>query len=192
MSEGIPLGPYRLVRRLATGGMAELFLARREAEGGFARELVVKRILPNLALSAEFRRMFRAEARLAALLSHPNIVQVYDYGSVTEDDTETLYLAMELVRGVDLQGLLGRAAEDRRAGAPYALPPHHAAKIVALVCEGLAHAHALTVDGTPAEIVHRDVTPSNVLLSFDGAVKLADFGIAKGFEHGEVTAHGVV
>jgi len=188
------LGPYRLVRRLAMGGMAEIFLARREAEAGFARELVVKRVLPNLALAPEFRRMFQAEARLAALLSHPNIVQVYDYGSVVEPDGEsTLFLAMELVRGVDLRALIVRAAEDaRQSGRSGALAPHHAARIVALVCEALAHAHALTIDGKPAGLVHRDVTPSNVLVSFEGAVKLADFGIAKSVVDDHATAHGVV
>ena len=86
MAVGIPLGPYRLTRRLATGGMAEIFLARREGKEGFARDLVVKRILPHLAADPEFRRMFREEARLAALLSHPNIVHVYDFGSVDSPD----------------------------------------------------------------------------------------------------------
>ncbi|GAB4215783.1 MAG: hypothetical protein OHK0013_41660 [Sandaracinaceae bacterium] len=180
MAVGIPLGPYRLVRRLATGGMAEIFLARQEGPDGFARELVVKRILPHLAADPEFLRMFRDEAKLAALLSHPNVVHVYDFGAVQDGDDTTLYLAMELVRGVDLRALILRAlSEAKREGHPFAIPPHHAAKIASFVCEGLAHAHAVRIDGRPAGIVHRDVTPSNVLLSFDGAVKLADFGIAK-------------
>jgi serine/threonine-protein kinase len=180
MAVGIPLGPYRLVRRLATGGMAEIFLARQEGPDGFARELVVKRILPHLAADPEFRRMFRDEAKLAALLSHPNVVHVYDFGAVQDAEDTTLYLAMELVRGVDLRALILRAlSEAKRAGRPGAIPPHHAAKIASFVCEALAHAHAVRIDGRPAGIVHRDVTPSNVLLSFDGAVKLADFGIAK-------------
>jgi serine/threonine-protein kinase len=180
MAVGIPLGPYRLVRRLATGGMAEIFLARQEGPDGFARELVVKRILPHLAADPEFLRMFRDEAKLAALLSHPNVVHVYDFGAVQDGDGTTLYLAMELVRGVDLRALILRAlSEAKRNGRPGAIPPHHAAKIASFVCEGLAHAHAVRIDGRPAGIVHRDVTPSNVLLSFDGAVKLADFGIAK-------------
>ena len=194
MSGGIPLGPYRLMRRLGTGGMAEIFLARRDGVDGFSRELVVKRVLPNLAIAPEFRKMFQTEARLAALLSHPNIVHVYDFGSVAETDGEqTFYLAMELVRGVDLRALVIRAAEDMRmAGRKHAIPPQHAAKIASFVCEGLAYAHDLTLDGAPANIVHRDVTPSNVLLSFDGAVKLADFGIAKSQVSDDKTAHGVV
>lgn len=195
MGVGVPLGPYRLVRRLATGGMAEIFLARQEGKDGFSRDLVVKRILPHLAADPEFRRMFQGEARLAARLSHPNVVHVYDYGSVVEDTgDETFYLAMELVRGVDLRGLIVRAAEAAtRRGDPFAVPPHHAAKICSFVCEALAYAHELVVDGKRANIVHRDVTPSNVLLSFDGAVKLADFGIAKGVAGpDDATEHGVV
>ena len=176
MPAGIPLGPYVLVRRLATGGMAEIFLARREGPEGFARELVVKRILPHLSQDPAFTEMFLEEARIAARLTHPNVVQVYDFGEVEG----SWYLAMELVRGVDLRALIERAARHaylaRRSGA---VPPHHAAKILSLVCEGLAHAHALVVDGTPMGLVHRDVSPSNVLISFEGAVKVADFGIAK-------------
>ncbi|MBN8609836.1 MAG: protein kinase, partial [Deltaproteobacteria bacterium] len=196
MAVGIPLGPYRLVRRLATGGMAEIFLARQEGPDGFARELVVKRILPHLAADPEFTRMFRDEAKLAALLSHPNVVHVYDFGAVPDDGGVTLYLAMELVRGVDLRALILRAlSEARRVGRPGAIPPHHSAKIASFVCEALAHAHSVRIDGRPAGIVHRDVTPSNVLVSFDGAVKLADFGIAKAASTSTTsdrTEHGVV
>ena len=196
MAAGVPLGPYRLVRRLATGGMAEIFLARQEGKDGFSRDLVVKRILPHLAADPEFKRMFQGEARLAAQLSHPNVVHVYDYGSVVEEGgDETFYLAMELVRGVDLRALIVRAAEASQArGESGALPPHHAAKVASFVCEALAYATELVVDGKRANIVHRDVTPSNVLLSFDGAVKLADFGIAKSVATSthDATEHGVV
>ena len=176
MAAGIPLGPYVLVRRLATGGMAEIFLARREGPEGFARELVVKRILPHLAQDPAFTAMFLEEARIAAKLTHPNVVQVYDFGEVDG----SWYLAMELVRGVDLRALIERSVQkayhERRPGA---IPVHHAAKIMSLVCEGLAHAHAVVIDGQSASLVHRDVSPSNVLISFEGAVKVADFGIAK-------------
>lgn len=196
MAVGVPLGPYRLVRRLATGGMAEIFLARQEGPDGFARELVVKRILPHLAADPEFTRMFRDEAKLAALLSHPNAVHVYDFGAVPDEGGVTLYLAMELVRGVDLRALILRAlTEARRVGRPGAIPAHHSAKIASFVCEALAHAHSVRIDGRPAGIVHRDVTPSNVLVSFDGAVKLADFGIAKAAStssSSDRTEHGIV
>lgn len=189
---GLTLGPYRLVKRLAVGGMAEIFLARREGPEGFARELVVKRILPHLCADEEFVQMFLDEARLAAKLHHPNVVHVYDFGHADE----SYYLAMELVRGVDLRALVDRAAAMReRAGAQLGMPPHHAAKIVSFVCEGLAHAHALPLDDGNVGVVHRDVTPSNVLISFDGAVKLADFGIAKaqeGLDRRDPTGHGVV
>lgn len=150
--------------------MAEIFLARKEGPEGFARELVVKRILPHLSEDAEFNAMFRDEARVVAQISHPNVVQVYDYGSAQG----SAYLVMELVRGVDLRSLTIRARERAMAGRrPGAIPPHHAAKILSFVCEGLASAHER------GGLVHRDVTPSNVLVSFDGAVKVADFGIAK-------------
>ncbi|GAB5541458.1 MAG: hypothetical protein SangKO_012180 [Sandaracinaceae bacterium] len=194
---GLTLGPYRLVKRLAVGGMAEIFLARREGPEGFARELVVKRILPHLCADEEFVQMFLDEARLAAKLHHPNVVHVYDFGHADE----SYYLAMELVRGVDLRALVDRAAAlSERGGAQFGaptrgMPPHHAAKIVSFVCEGLAHAHALPLDDGNEGVVHRDVTPSNVLISFDGAVKLADFGIAKaqeGLDRRDPTGHGVV
>ncbi len=171
--------------------MAEIFLARKEGPEGFARDLVVKRILPHLAADPEFSSMFLEEARIAARLTHPNVVHVYDFGEVDG----TYYLAMEFIRGVDLRALIVRAAEQTYAdGRTGGIPPHHAAKILSFVCEGLAHAHTLRTDEGAKGIVHRDVTPSNVLISFDGAVKVADFGIAKA-EHTrkrEATRHGVV
>ena len=191
VSIGIPLGPYLLVKRLARGGMAEIFLARKEGPEGFSRDLVVKRILPHLAADPEFTSMFLEEARIAARLTHPNVVQVYDFGEVDG----TYYLVMELVRGIDLRALISRAAEKARAaGRPGAIPPHHAAKIMSFVCEGLAHAHSATIDDRSAELVHRDMTPSNVLISFEGSVKVADFGIAKAerASRRELTRLGVV
>lgn len=173
---GVPLGPYVLVKRLARGGMAEIFLARKEGPDGFSRDLVVKRMLPHLSADGQFQALFREEARIVARLNHPNVVGVYDFG----EDDETSYLVMELVRGVDLRGLVARAAMDAfQSGRTGALPAHHAAKILSLVCEGLAHAHSLTDGGHPVGLVHRDVTPSNVLVSFEGAVKVVDFGVAK-------------
>ena len=173
---GIPLGPYILVKRLARGGMAEIYLARKHGPEGFSRDLVVKRMLPHLSADPEFRALFREEARIVAQLGHPNIVHVYDFG---EDDHNS-YLVMELVRGVDLRALTTRShAEAFAAHRQGAVPPHHAAKILSFVCEGLAHAHSLTDAGRRVGLVHRDITPSNVLVSFEGAVKVVDFGVAK-------------
>jgi serine/threonine-protein kinase len=187
----VPLGPYVLVRRLAKGGMAEIFLARKEGPEGFARDLVVKRILPHLSEDPELMAMFREEARIVARLGHPNVVHVYDFGEVGG----TAYLVMELVRGVDLRALIVRAREQAMAARrPGAVPMHHAAKILSHVCEGLAHAHDLSdARGRPLGLVHRDVTPSNVLLGFEGAVKVADFGVAK-LQRGrkEITRVGMV
>jgi serine/threonine protein kinase len=180
-----------LVRRLAKGGMAEIFLARKEGPEGFARDLVVKRILPHLSEDPELMAMFREEARIVARLGHPNVVHVYDFGEVGG----TAYLVMELVRGVDLRALIVRAREQAMAARrPGAVPMHHAAKILSHVCEGLAHAHDLAdARGRPLGLVHRDVTPSNVLLGFEGAVKVADFGVAK-LQRGrkEITRVGMV
>lgn len=191
MAAGVPLGPYVLVRRLAKGGMAEIFLARKEGPEGFARDLVVKRILPHLSEDPELMAMFREEARIVARLGHPNVVHVYDFGEVGG----TAYLVMELVRGVDLRALIVRAREQAIAARrPGAVPMHHAAKILSHVCEGLAHAHDLSdARGRPLGLVHRDVTPSNVLLGFEGAVKVADFGVAK-LQRGrkEITRVGMV
>ena len=191
MAAGVPLGPYVLVRRLAKGGMAEIFLARKDGPEGFTRDLVVKRILPHLSEDPELMAMFREEARIVAQLSHPNVVHVYDFGEVGG----TAYLVMELVRGVDLRALVARAREQAmHARRPGAVPMHHAAKILSHVCEGLAHAHDLgDARGRPLGLVHRDMTPSNVLLGFEGAVKVADFGVAK-LQRGrkEITRVGMV
>lgn len=176
MAVGVPLGPYVLLRKLAKGGMAEIFLAKKEGPEGFARELVVKRMLPHLTADPALSELFRAEARIVARMNHPNVVHVYDFG----EEGGTGYLVMELVRGVDLCALIERAtAVSQRTGRSGAIPPHHAAKLLSFVCEGLAHAHALSDGERTAQLVHRDVTPSNVLVSFDGAVKVADFGVAK-------------
>lgn len=177
MAAGIPIGPYTLLRKLARGGMAEIFLARKSGPSGFARDIVVKRMLPHLTANPELSDLFRDEARVAAQMNHPNVVHVYDFG---EHDGAG-YLVMELVRGIDLHALIERARivahRSRRGGA---IPARHAVKLLSFVCEGLAHAHGLMDENELSlGVVHRDVTPSNVLVSFDGAVKVADFGVAK-------------
>jgi serine/threonine-protein kinase len=168
---GIPFGKYHLLERLGRGGMAEVWKAKALGPMGYARKLVVKRILPELACDDEFVRMFVAEARLSASLNHRNIVQVYEFGDVGGE----YYLAMEWVHGRDLNTLL-RALKERDAAAPVEL----AAYVAREVCRALAYAHALTdEDGHPLRLIHRDVSPSNVMIGFDGSVKLLDFGIAK-------------
>jgi len=161
------LGPYRLVRKLAQGGMAEVFLAVQRGAAGFERPAVVKRMLPELALHAEYRELFVQEAKLMAALSHPNVVGVLDFG----EEGGAYFLALEYVDGVDL----GRAIKEMgRLSAPLA------AHVGSAELQALHHVHTRTdARGEPLNIVHRDATPHNVLLGRGGEVKLGDFGIAK-------------
>jgi serine/threonine protein kinase len=165
------LGKFQLIRRIATGGMAEIFLARAQAMHGFEKLVVLKRILPQHAESDDFIRMFLDEARLAATLHHPNIVQVYDIG----EDQGMYFFSMEYVQGQDLRKLV-RAA--RRKQMP--IPLEHILHIVMGIAGGLHHAHEkMGSDGSSMGIVHRDVSPSNVLVTYEGDIKIVDFGIAK-------------
>ncbi|HEX8953048.1 MAG TPA: serine/threonine-protein kinase [Polyangia bacterium] len=180
-----PFGKYLLLRQLAVGGMAEVYLARQSGPAGFEKECVIKRILPALAADQQFVNMFLDEARIAARLSHPNIVQIFDLGSIGEGD---YFLAMEHVHGVDLQQI--EEAEAQRGGR---IPLSVAVRIASNVAEGLEHAHRAT-DGRnqPLGLVHRDVTPSNVIVSFDGVGKILDFGIAKAVAKKGRTEVGVI
>jgi serine/threonine protein kinase len=179
---GIPFGKYQLVKRLARGGMAEVFLARQSGPEGFQRMVAVKRILPHLVDSQDFVRMFLDEARLAAQLSHPNVVHIYDFGKVDEH----FFIAMEHVDGVHA-GVLIKHAETER------LPDVLVARIGADACAGLNYAHELReAEGRALHIVHRDVSPPNLLVSYDGSIKLVDFGIAKAVSSIEQTRPGVV
>jgi serine/threonine protein kinase len=168
--ERTQFGKYTLVERLGRGGMAEVWKAKISGPAGFQRTLVIKRILPHLVEDEHFKQMFVAEARLSARLNHGNIVQVFELGDVDGE----FFLAMEYVRGRDLVNVV-RAQLVK--GLP---PPGLGAFVVREVCRALAYAHALEDDeGVPLRLIHRDVSPSNVMISFDGAVKLLDFGIAK-------------
>ena len=170
-SEGIPFGGYRLVRKIAVGGMAEVYLGLRCGQFGFRRQEVVKVLLPRLAKDEDFVTMFIREAVLAAEFRHPNLVQVYDVGK----EGELYYIAMEFVDGVDLMRLVRRC---RQVGKPLSLD--FVLAVVAHVAEALAAVHDATdADGKPLNIVHRDVTPQNLMVSFDGQVKLVDFGVAQ-------------
>ncbi len=167
-----PFGKYQLLEKIAQGGMAEVFLASRDGEiGGFTRRLAIKRMFPHLVDQEEIITMFIDEARIAARLHHPNIVQIYDLGVVEE----SFFIAMEYVEGLDLRRLCELGVKKKNF-----IPRPLAVHIVCEVAAGLHYAHTRTDDeGRPMNIIHRDVSPQNVMISVDGAVKLCDFGIAK-------------
>ena len=163
-------GRYTLFEQIGKGGMAQIYLARAETELGATRLAVVKQILPAFADDPRFAEMLIHEAKLAARLGHRRIAQVFDLGK----ENEHLYIAMEYVEGFDLNSLLRQCTEKK-----ISLPATHALGIVADVLEGLDYAHRrLDEKDQPLGIVHRDVSPSNVLISYEGEVKLCDFGIA--------------
>ncbi|HEY8922765.1 MAG TPA: serine/threonine-protein kinase, partial [Polyangia bacterium] len=165
------IGRYRLLGLLATGGMAQVYLALSGELSGFRTLVVVKRILPDLSSNRHFIDMFFDEARIAARLDHPNIVRIIEVGQ----DHHEYFLAMELVQGKPLSAILRRAAKHQR---PFSQA--QAAFLVAQAANGLGYAHNLTdTDGRLLNVVHRDVSPQNILVSFDGAVKVIDFGVAR-------------
>ncbi|HEY1957139.1 MAG TPA: serine/threonine-protein kinase [Polyangiaceae bacterium] len=168
------LGPYELIERLATGGMAEVYLAKRVGPHGFAKQFAVKRILPQLASDSDFVAMFVDEARVTGRLVHPNIVSVFDFG----EEGGELYMAMEYVDGTTGARLI-RAAAAKNEDIPLEVSLHVALSVL----RGLEYAHAaVDENGKPLALVHRDVSPGNVLIDRSGAVKLTDFGIARAAE----------
>jgi serine/threonine protein kinase len=178
-------GKYQLIKKLATGGMAEVFLAKQAmGNSGDNRHVVVKRILPHLAEDPEFIQMFQNEARVAAKFSHPNIAQIYDYG----EENGTYYIAMEFIHGEDLGRLMRKAwSTGQWIARPLAI------RIVASACEGLYYAHTRKdEEGRALKVVHRDISPQNILISFDGSVKLVDFGIAKAADQASMTKSGAI
>jgi serine/threonine-protein kinase len=179
------VGKYQLVSKLATGGMAEVFLAKVAGPMGFEKTLVLKRILPHLAEDSQFVRMFFTEARVAAQLNHPHIVQTFDFGQAEG----TYYLAMEHIDGPDLRTLSARATQ-----AGEQLPPAFCAKLISAACEGLAFAHDFVDPSTGwhLEIIHRDISPDNLLLSRQGTLKIVDFGIAKATNQNHKTQAGLI
>jgi eukaryotic-like serine/threonine-protein kinase len=167
----VGFGRYQLVERLAMGGMAELFVATSPGEHGFQKRVVIKRLLPHLGADDTYKAMFIDEAKLTARLVHPKIAQTFELGKVDQD----LYISMEYVEGIDVLALLREYASRRRK-----VEPQLAAWIAHEVLDALDYAHNLTDDGGRTYgIVHRDISPSNVLLSVRGDVKLVDFGIAR-------------
>lgn len=177
-------GRYTLVRKLATGGMAEVFLARADGPRGFQKKCVLKRILPHFTDDPAFVDMFLAEARLAADLNHPNLVQIFDFGEVDGQ----YFIAMEYIDGPNLRSL---NREVRHHDGPMRLTL--AARIITLAAEGLHCAHELKDEqGHPVELVHRDISPDNVLVSRGGGVKVVDFGIAKAANQPHLTKSGMI
>ena len=167
----LTLGRYQLLSRLAIGGMAEVYLARQGELSGFKTLVVVKKVLPHLAVKPDFIAMFLDEARIASMLDHPNIVRITEVGRAGDE----YFLAMELVQGKPLASIL---QQSEKAKTP--LPHNLAALVVANAAAGLHHAHQLTdASGHPLGLVHRDVSPQNIMVSFEGSVKVIDFGIAR-------------
>ncbi len=177
-------GRYQLLKKLATGGMAQIYLARQLGPEGFEKFLVVKRILPHLAENDEFITMFLDEARIAARLNHPNVVQIFDLGA--QDDS--FFIAMEFIHGEDVRRVWKHAD---KVGQPIPLPL--ICRIIIDACAGLDYAHKkLDQSGRALNIVHRDISPQNILVSFEGGVKIVDFGIAKAADQATVTKSGVL
>jgi serine/threonine protein kinase len=180
---GNNLGKYRLIAELGHGGMAEVFLAVVTGPAGFNKLVVIKQIRPQLAEDPEFLGMFLDEARLAARLSHPHVVQTNEVGQ----EGERYFIAMEYLEGQPLNRIVHRL---HKTGG---LSPALHLKILSDALTGLHHAHELAdYDGTPLEVVHRDVTPHNVFVSYDGQVKVVDFGIAKALNSSTETRSGVL
>jgi len=178
------VGKYQVLELLAVGGMAELYKARAHGEHGFAKLVVLKKILPHLAADPTFVQMFIDEARLTAQLDHPNIVHVFELGT----DADTPYIAMQYVDGIDVLALLRECARTQ-----IRIPPQLAALIAREVLDALEYAHtAIGSDGQPLGVVHRDVSPGNVLVSRRGDVKLTDFGIARAIERQHKTEAGML
>ena len=178
------LGQFQVLGLLGTGGMGEVFLGRRLGPGGFSRAVVLKRLLPHLARSAVVRKMFLDEARIVARIRHRNVVQVQELG----EDGDQLFFAMEYLEGETLSQLV-----RQRSLAQVPIPYQDAAFIMAEIAAGLHAAHTLIDgDGRPQNVVHRDVTLSNVFVTYDGQVKLIDFGIAKAEDRLQKTESGLV
>src|SRR4051812_49193813 len=174
---------YHVVSKIAHGGMAEIFLALQKGEQGFQKPVVLKRILPALAEDPKFVRMLVDEAHIAATLNHSNLVQVLDLGRAGDE----YFLVLEFVDGWSLEQVRRRSVK-----AKVKLPLPLALHIASALCRGLAYVHTRKRDGRPLGIVHRDVSPQNVLISREGEVKLADFGIAKAIGRREKSVTGVI
>jgi len=180
--DGSSIGPYRLREKIAQGGMAELYKADYLRQDGFKRAMAVKRVLPHLAQNQDFINMFIREARLAALLQHPNIVQIFDFGKIQN----AYFIAMEYIDGMNL----GQIMAKLKTG----LPVNMALFVAIKISLGLEYSHKRKDDesGQPLGIVHRDISPQNILVSYQGEVKISDFGISKANTEPSLTQAGVI
>src|SRR5262245_10416346 len=175
---------YRVIEKIASGGMAEVFRAESAGLEGFKKTVAIKRVLPHLSQKKQFMGMFLDEARLSAHLSHSNCVQVFDIGV----GDNTYFIVMEYVDGSDLKGLIEHRKKSRQ---PF--PAEEACLICVRICEGLTYAHELTDgNGESLHIVHRDMSPPNVLITRFGEVKIVDFGLAKANSQLERSEPGII
>ncbi len=180
----VRFGKYLLFDKIATGGMAELYRAKMTGDEGFEKLIAVKKILPHLALEKELVDSFIDEAKLAAHLQHENIIRIYDFGTMEHD----YFIAMEYLFGKNLRMVMDAAA--RREGT---LPLEHVLFVIGRVCDGLDYSHDLTdLSGRPLKIIHRDISPPNVFLTYDGVVKIVDFGVAKAASKNTTTQSGII
>lgn len=181
-ADGSQIGPYVLRDKIAQGGMAELYIADYVRQDGFKRQVAIKKVLPHLAENQDFIKMFIREARLAALLQHPNIVQIFDFGNIQN----TYIIAMEYIKGLNLGQIMAQLHS--------ALPVDMAVFIIMKISLGLDYSHKRIDDetGQTLGIVHRDISPQNILISHQGEVKISDFGISKATTEPSLTQAGVI
>ncbi len=180
----IPFGKYLLLDRLAVGGMAEVYTAKSFGIEGFEKIIAIKRILPTMAEDEDFIQMFVDEAKIAGHLTHANIAPIYELGKIGDSH----YIAMEYIWGKDLLQLMNRFRKMRKS-----MPPSMCAFIGSKMCEGLDYAHRKKDrHGRPLNIIHRDVSPQNAIVSYEGQVKVIDFGIAKAAARNTKTQAGVL
>ena len=180
----IRFGKYLILDKIATGGMAELFRAKITSVEGFEKLVAIKKILPNLTQDSNLVNMFIDEAKLAAMLTHQNIVQIYDLGSMEG----AYFIAMEYIHGKDLRVLSNKSKEKELP-----LPLEYALYITSRICSGLDYSHNLKdIQGNPLKLIHRDISPQNILVTYEGEVKIVDFGIAKAARKTADTREGLI
>lgn len=180
----VRFGKYLLVEKLATGGMAQLYRGKIVGVRGFEKFIAIKMILPHLAEEKELVNSFIDEAKLAALLNHQNIVQIYDFGSIEN----SYFITMEYLHGRDLRHVLAKSKERGLL-----LPLEISLYVASRICAGLAYAHTLKdFQGKPLHLIHRDISPQNIFLTYEGGVKIVDFGIAKAASQSTITQIGMI